>query len=110
MKRALDIYWDNHLVGRLEQIDSLYRFTYDAAYAVSSLPPVSLTLPKSQVTYESSVLFPCFSNLLPEGANRETICRRHRIDERDSFGLLILFAGKGFIGNLEFRTVEPVNF
>ena len=103
--RALDVYWSNKLVGRLEQIDSLYRFTYDAVYAASSLPPVSLTLPKSQSTYESSVLFPCFSNLLPEGANRETICRRHRIDERDALGLLMLFARKGVIGNLEFRTV-----
>ena len=105
MARALDVYWNNQLVGRLEQIDSLYRFTYDATYAASSLPPVSLTLPKSQLIYENSVLFPCFSNLLPEGANRETICRRHRIDERDAFGLLVLFAGKGVIGNLEFRTV-----
>ena len=105
MKRALDIYWDNQLVGRLEQIDSLYRFTYDAVYAASSFPPVSLTLPKSQISYESSVLFPCFSNLLPEGVNRDTICLRHRIDKRDSFGLLMLFAGKGVIGNLEFRLV-----
>ena len=105
MTRALNIYWSNQLVGRLEEIGSLYRFTYDSAYAMSSFPPVSLTLPKSQSIYESSVLFPCFSNLLPEGVNRKTICLRHRIDERDSFGLLMLFAGKGVIGNLEFRTV-----
>ena len=105
MTRALDIYWSNQLVGRLEQIDSLYRFTYDFAYTQSSYPPVSLTLPKKQIIYESPTLFPCFSNLLPEGINRETICLRHRIDKRDSFGLLMLFAGKGVIGNLEFRTV-----
>ena len=105
MTRALNIYWSNQLVGRLEEIGSLYRFTYDSAYAMSSFPPVSLTLPKSQSIYESSVLFPCFSNLLPEGVNRKTICLRYRIDERDSFGLLMLFAGKEVIGNLEFRTV-----
>lgn len=105
MKRALDIYWSNQLVGRLEQIGSLYRFTYDSAYAQSSYHPVSLTLPKKQITYESPILFPCFSNLLPEGVNRDTICLRHRIDKRDSFGLLMLFAGKGVIGNLEFKLV-----
>ena len=105
MTRALDIYWSNQLVGRLEQVGSLYRFTYDSSYAQSSYPPVSLTLPKSQSIYESTMLFPCFSNLLPEGVNRETICLRYRIDERDSFGLLMLFAGKGVIGNLEFRLV-----
>ena len=105
MTRALDIYWSDQLVGRLEQVDSLFRFTYDSAYAHSSYPPVSLTLSKKQITYESPILFPCFSNLLPGGVNRDTICVRHRIDKRDSFGLLMLFAGKGVIGNLEFRLV-----
>jgi serine/threonine-protein kinase HipA len=106
MTRALDIYWSDQLVGRLEQVDSRYRFAYDAAYAASPMPPVSLTLPKSQIVHESVVLFPCFSNLLPEGANRATICKRHQIDEQDAFGLLMLFAGRGIIGNLEFRLVR----
>lgn len=106
MARALDIYWDNMRAGRLEEISpTSYRFEYDETYRLSEQPPVSLTLPKSQSVYVSNILFPCFINLLPEGVNRKTICRRNKIDEHDFFGMLMFFAGKDVIGNLEFRLV-----
>lgn len=106
MSRKLEIYWQNTRAGILEEINnSLYRFTYDKEYQLSSLPPVSLTLPKAQTIYESNYLFPCFSNLLPEGTNRKTICRKKQIDEKDLFGILMAFAEKNVIGNLEFRII-----
>ena len=107
MSRKLEIYWQNKRAGILEEINnSLYRFTYDKEYQLSSLPPVSLTLPKAQTIYESNYLFPCFSNLLPEGTNRKTICRKKQIDEKDLFGILMAFAEKNVIGNLEVRIIK----
>lgn len=61
-------------------------------------PDISLTLPKRQQEYTSSSLFPFFYNLLPEGANKQVICRLKRIDERDDFGLLMATAPHDCIG------------
>lgn len=50
-------------------------------------------------------MFPFFSNMLPEGANRRIICRSLRIDEDDSFGLLEAMADKDFIGAVSVRRI-----
>ena len=52
---------------------------------------------------EEPYLFPFFTNMLPEGANRRSICRSLRIDENDFFGLLIAMADKDFIGAVQVR-------
>lgn len=99
--RTLKIYCAGTYAGVLTEVTpSLYTFNYDAEYLKSGGRSISLTLPKSEQTYESELLFPCFSNLLPEGTNRRTICLRHHIDENDSFGLLAFFAGKDIIGDI----------
>ncbi len=38
---------------------------------------------KMTEAFESDRLFPFFTNMLPEGANRSVICRSLRIDEND---------------------------
>ena len=81
-------------------------FRYDPEYLASGLPPISVTMPKRAEAYESSRLFPLFSNMLPEGANRKVICRSLRIDENDFFGMLSAMAGKDFIGAVNVRTLE----
>ncbi len=80
-----------------------YTFIYDAAYLASDRPPVSVTLPKRPEAYESDYLFPFFTNMLPEGANRRIICRSLQIDERDFFGLLSAMADQDFIGAVDVR-------
>ena len=47
--------------------------------------PVSLTMPFSEAPYQSDYLFPVFTNMLPEGANRKIVCRSWRLDEKDFF-------------------------
>lgn len=70
-----------------------YVFVYDSAYYGNpSLPAVSLTLPKRQLTYRSPHLFPFFANMLSEGSNRTVQARLHRIDEGDDFGILLATA------------------
>lgn len=81
-----------------------YTFSYVPEYLSADLPPVSVTLPKRVEAFESDSLFPFFSNMIPEGANRGVICRALRIDEKDFFGILSAMADRDFIGAVNIRT------
>lgn len=101
MARKLLIYSNNVQAGTLTQLSpNEYEFVYDAEYCKGKGAPLSPTLPISTDVYRSKFLFPFFANLLPEGANKRTICRLLHIDERDYFSLLSSFAGKDFIGSI----------
>lgn len=98
--RQLEIYHNRIPMGVLTQHSKdYYTFEYYPSYQASSYPPLSLTMPKSQSKYESDKLFPFFVALLPEGANRKTICLHHKIDENDNFSLLDFFVEKDIIGS-----------
>jgi HipA-like protein len=43
-------------------------------------------------------LFPFFTNMLPEGSNKQIVCKHHRIDDKDYFGLLMTIAKYDSIG------------
>ena len=83
-----------------------YTFQYKNEYLNSNMPPISATLPKQSSAYNSEHLFPFFSNMLPEGANRRGICRTQKIDENDFFGLLEAMADKDFIGAVNVRRIS----
>jgi len=105
--RQLAIYKSGVLAGLLQEIDHQhYVYTYDDAFLASSMAPISLTLPKRPSPYVSATLFSFFSNMLPEGVNKRTICRINRIDENDYFGLLMFFAEKDIIGDISIKVVE----
>lgn len=103
----MEIYRNGILVGTLtEENRKHYVFRYDDKYYNdSNLPPVSLTLPKTQQEYRSSFLFPFFFNMLSEGANRKLQSTQLRIDEDDNFGLLAATAQYDTIGAI---TVKPI--
>lgn len=104
--RSLEVYYGAVPAGIITEDDNgHYTFTYTAEYVGSDFPPISVTLPKRLETYTSQYMFPFFSNMLPEGVNRSTICRNNHIDEKDSFGLLSFFAGKDIIGNVSLRRI-----
>lgn len=102
----MEIYRNSNLAGELAEVNRKhYVFTYNAEYFNdTSKPAISLTLPKSQLTYESEFLFPFFFNLLSEGVNRKLQCTQLRIDEEDDFGLLMATAQYDTIGAI---TVKP---
>lgn len=106
--RKLGVYFNDTKAGILTEhhLGVGYSFRYSEDYLHSSLPPVSATLPKQTVTYRSDHLFPFFSNMLPEGANRRVICRSLKIDENDFFGLLEAMADKDFIGAVNVRRIS----
>ena len=71
--RTVDVYLDNRLAGRLTERNRYdYEFAYTAHYlADPETTAIALSLPKREKPYRSSRIFPFFTNLLPEGANRK---------------------------------------
>jgi len=106
--RQLAVYVNERRAGVLTERrpGSGYSFSYDADYLASDGPSISVSLSKRNKTYESEMLFPFFTNLLPEGANRKVICRTLKIDENDFFGLLTSMAGKDFIGAVSIKLMS----
>ncbi|CAN5422017.1 HipA N-terminal domain-containing protein [soil metagenome] len=92
--RQAEVYRDGALAGVLKEEDRIsFIFQYNENYfANKDKPDVSLTLPKTQKDYRSKFLFPAFSNLLSEGANRKVQSRLLNIDEDDDFGILLATA------------------
>lgn len=103
--RTLDVYYNDTKAGVLMEINPSadYVFKYEPEYILSDLPPVSATLPKQESVFKTDKLFPFFSNMIPEGANRDVICRTLKIDEKDFFGILSAMADKDFIGAVNIR-------
>ena len=106
--RSAEVYYNGELAGVLiEESRNKYRFRYDDAWFVNdNKPPVSLTMPKSRQEYESEYLFPFFFNMLSEGFNRNLQSKLLRIDEKDSFGLLLATAQYDTIGAITIKAVE----
>ncbi len=98
--RQAEVYYNKILAGLLTESDNgEYTFRYDDKYFQdSSLPAISLTLPKTKQEYRSATLFAFFFNMLSEGANKAIQCQTLRIDEEDYFGLLIATAHTDTIG------------
>lgn len=107
--RQLAVYSNNRFAGVLTEKSpgKDYSFTYDSDYIQAGANPISVNFPLRKEAYESYDLFPFFINLLPEGANRKTVCRFYKIDENDYFGLLDFFAGKDIIGAVNLRKIQP---
>lgn len=106
--RQAEIYRNRTLAGILiEDNRHHFVFRYDEKYfADKEKPAVSLTLPKTQQEYHSEFLFPFFSNMLSEGANREMQSQMLHMDEKDDFGILLATAQYDTIGAV---TVKPLS-
>jgi serine/threonine-protein kinase HipA len=74
--------------------------------ADSSKPGICLTLPRPQQEYNSQFIFPFFYNMLPEGSNKQVVCKLMRIDPDDYFGLLLTTAQNDTIGAVTVIKIE----
>ena len=102
------VYNNDLFAGIITESDAEnYIFNYDDAYFYNTtLPPISVTLPKSRQHHYSKELFPFFFNILSEGANRNLQCRILKIDEEDDFGLLLKTAGSETIGAIHVQEIK----
>lgn len=106
--RKVGVYYGDIYAGRLtELVRGDYEFIYDKTYlADKNMPPVSVNLPKTQQVYRSDRIFPVFTNMLPEGANRRALCRAKKVDEQDFFGMLQMICGMDAIGKIVLKDIE----
>lgn len=107
MRRAAILY-KNEEAGVLTQHDNgAFTFTYGNSWiSDDTKPAISLTFPKSQQEYHSEFLFPFFYNMLPEGSNKQIVCKLNRLDSNDSFGLLLTTAKNDTIGAVSVVKIE----
>jgi len=106
--RQAEIHYKGEKAGMLIQHDD-GSFTYryeDPWMADRSKPSISLTLPKSRQEYRSEHLFPFFYNMLPEGTNKQVVCRLMRVDNNDYFSLLMITARYDSIGAITVKKTD----
>ena len=99
MRRARIIFKDEDAGMLTQHDDGSFTFKYnDNWFDNPNKPAISLTLPKSENESHSRHLFPFFYNMLPEGTNKQAVCKLNRIDPKDAFGLLMTTAKYDSIG------------
>ena len=99
MRQAKIVYKNEEAGLLIQHNDGSFTFRYhDTWMSDSKKSGISLTLPKNKQEYHSKFLFPFFYNMLPEGSNKQLICKYNRIDKNDYFGLLITIAQNDSIG------------
>ena len=86
------VYVRDCYAGILSETDSGYTFSYDAEYLQQEdASAVSLTIPLRAESYSSSILFPFFDGLIPEGWLLDAISRNWKIAVAPVVLMLILF-------------------
>lgn len=109
MRTAKILYKDEEAGVLTQHDDGSFTFRYhDTWMANSNKPGISLTLPKIEQEFNSKFLFPFFYNMLPEGSNKQVVCKLNRIDQDDYFGLLMTAAKHDAIGAIRVvKTEKP---
>ena len=97
------VYIQNIFAGVIAETEEGYEFSYNREYLErEDAPAVSLTLPLQEEPYKTTILFPFFDGLIPEGWLLGVVSRNWKIDRNDRFGLLLL-ACKDCIGDVSIR-------
>jgi|SRR5680860_299157 len=108
MRKAAILYKGEEAGVLLQHDDGSFTFRYQDAWITDdSKPGISLTFPKKKQEYTSKYLFSFFYNMLPEGTNKQLICKHMRIDSDDYFGLLMAIARTDTIGAIRVLQIAP---
>jgi serine/threonine-protein kinase HipA len=85
------VFYDQIFAGKIiQEDDGTFCFEYDKNYFENpSSKPISLTLPLSNRTYNSNILFPFFDGLIPEGYLLEVALRKYKLKDNDRMSLLL---------------------
>jgi serine/threonine-protein kinase HipA len=96
----------NLWAGILTEDEEGYTFRYNDQYlANEETEPISLTLPLTATPYRSTVLFPFFDGLIPEGWLLDIAEQNWKINRRDRFAMLLACC-KNCIGAVSIVPVE----
>ena len=99
MRKAQVLYKDEEAGILTQHDDGTFTFEYRKDWVDDvTKPSISLTLTKRIKEYQSRYLFPFFYNMLPEGSNKQVVCKYNRIDLNDYFSLLMITGQNDTIG------------
>lgn len=106
--RQANVYCRGVRAGVLSKDRGGYSFQYAPEYLEKEsarYPAISLSFPRRQAAFVSTVLFPFFFGLLAEGDNKALQCRVLRIDEDDHFTRLLKTCQAETIGGVTVKEV-----
>ncbi len=107
MRKAKILYKDQEAGMLIQHDNGSFTFKYGNSWiGDETKPSIGLTLPKSQREFHSDFLFPFFYNMLPEGSNKQIVCKLNRLDSNDYFGLLLTTANSDTIGAVKVIKIE----
>jgi serine/threonine-protein kinase HipA len=93
MTRRAKVFYRKQFAGVLsEKAEGGYRFVYDSEYLKKG-QAISLTLPLQEESFESETMFSFFAGLIPEGWYLHIVAPTIKVDEHDTFGLLMRTCG-----------------
>ncbi len=95
--RKARVFFKNELAGYITESQKGYTFRYDQKFLKKNIP-ISMSLPPREEPYDSNELFPFFKGLLPEGWYLNIVSATQKVDNKDSFGLLLASASGDTIG------------
>lgn len=106
--RTATIFYKSEPAGIVSQLNNgSFHFRYLESWLEDKKKPaISLTMPKSKKEFKSPHLFPVFFHLLPEGMNKQAVCKFKKIDPSDHFGILLSTAQFDTIGAI---TIEQID-
>jgi len=108
MSRQAHVYYRDRLAGTLAELrEGGHGFVYEPTYLEVG-PAISLTLPLQAEPFESPELFPFFAGLVPEGWYLRIVALTIKVDETDTFGLL-LHTCEDCIGAVSVRALPAVS-
>lgn len=107
MRRAKVLFKDEEAGTLTQHDDGTFSFVYNSSWVGDpGKTGISLTFPKRDEAYQAEFLFPFFYNMLPEGSNKQVVCKLNRLDYDDYFGLLLTIAKNDTIGAVTVQKIE----
>ncbi len=95
--RSAQVLYKNELAGYITETQNGYTFQYDYEFLKKNIP-ISISLPPREEPYISKELFPFFKGLLPEGWYLNIVSTTQKVDNKDSFGLLLASSSGDTLG------------
>jgi len=109
MNRQGQVFMYEYLAGIISQTEDGYTFVYEQKYLDNKKNlPISQTFPLKKETYKSSVMFPFFDGLIPEGWLLEIAEKNWKLKSSDRMGLLLACC-KDCIGAVSVIPMENEN-
>ena len=108
VSRKAQVFYKNELAGFITETQNGYTFQYDHEFLKKNIP-ISISLPPREEPYISKELFPFFKGLLPEGWYLNIVSATQKVDNKDSFGLLLASSSGDTIGAVTVIKVDDKN-